>query len=123
MILSWTSSAPASWSRISAASCALAGSFAWRSWRSRSSRLSTVPVRSASLNLDGDSSGNTSERSSSAPSGKSLRETAYTSDTTAVAERLMASHQSRKTQSDLVGTPTTAVATRTNASEPAIGSA
>ena len=82
-----------------------------------------MPVRSASRNLDGDSSGNTSERSSSAPSGKSRRESAYTSDTTAVAARLIASHQSKKSQSDLVGTPTTDVARRTNASEPAIGSA
>ena len=45
------------------------------------------------------------------------------SETTPVAERLIASHQSRKTQSDLVGTPTTVVARRTNTSEPAIGSA
>ena len=82
-----------------------------------------MPVRSASLNLDGDSSGNTSERSSSAPSGRSRRESAYTSDTTNVAERLIASHQSKKTQSDLVGTPTTDVARRTNTSEQAIGSA
>ena len=82
-----------------------------------------MPVRSASLNLDGDSSGKTSESLSSAASGSSLRETAYTSDTTAVAERLMASHQTRKTQSELVGTPTTAVARRTNTSDPAIGSA
>jgi hypothetical protein len=35
----------------------------------------------------------------------------------------MASHQSRKVQSEPVGTLTTDVARRTNATEPAIGSA
>ena len=89
---------------------------------SRCSSVSTVPVPSASLNRDGASSGKTSERFRSAPSGSSRRVHAYKTETTTVALMLMPSHQARKSQSELVGTPVSAVASRTNSSDPTIGS-
>jgi hypothetical protein len=123
VILSWTSRALTRRSRISAASCALVASFAARIRLSRSSRLSTVPERSARRNLEGASSGKTSEISISAPSGSSRRRSLYATATTAVAVRLIASHQRRKIQSELVGTPVIDVATWTKPREPATGSA
>jgi hypothetical protein len=48
---------------------------------------------------------------------------AYRTETTAVAVALMPSHQARKSQSELVGTPVSVVTRRTKSSEPAIGSA
>jgi hypothetical protein len=115
--------AATSWSRISAASWALGASSAARISRNRSSSVSTVPERSASRNLEGASSGKTSDRPRSAPSGRSRRVRAYNTETTTVAARLMPSHHARNIWRELVGTPVIAVANRTNASDPAIGSA
>jgi hypothetical protein len=77
----------------------------------------------ASWNLDGASSGKTSESSRSTPRGRRRRDAAYTTETTAVAKRLIANHHARKTVSEFVGTPVIEVATCTKASEPAMGRA